>query len=247
MCFSRDGRRLAVARELDIDLYDALRGERLHTFRGHESYVNALGFTADGAKLVSASSETTLLVWDVAGVLARRPRAVARLDAEALKTCWRELSAADAQRAARSLAALVAAPRQSVPWLWGQLKPARAPGAGHVDRLLAKLVSDAFAVREQATRELEQLGPDAEAPLRRYLEGKLSAEARRRAERLLGRAESGGVSEPEHLRQCRALEVLERVGDNHALDLLRVLAAGSPEAWLTWQARSAVRRLRDYR
>src|SRR5262245_12556283 len=53
--------------------------------------------------------------------------------------------------------------------------------------LLKDLDSDQFAVREQATRELEKQGPSAHAFLRKALEGKLlSPEARRRVEKLVG-------------------------------------------------------------
>jgi hypothetical protein len=66
----------------------------------------------------------------------------------------------------------------------------RVPSAGPVEpqrvaRLLADLDSDQFTVREQATKELEKLGEAVEPALREALNGKLSAEARRRVQQVL--------------------------------------------------------------
>ncbi len=48
-------------------VWDAASGEPVQLFTGHRGEVRDLVFTPDGARLVSASADTTLLVWDVAG------------------------------------------------------------------------------------------------------------------------------------------------------------------------------------
>jgi WD40 repeat protein len=63
--FSADGRWLAWGENEDIQLYDLLRNRPLHTFRGHEGNVTDLRFTRDGRTLISASGDSTLLVWDL--------------------------------------------------------------------------------------------------------------------------------------------------------------------------------------
>jgi hypothetical protein len=100
------------------------------------------------------------------------------------------------------------------------------------------LDSDTFAEREAAARELKALGEAAEPALRKALEGGLSAEARRRAREVLD-----AVGGPERLRGLRALEVLERIGDADARDLLRRLAAGAPGTPLTQEASRSLQRL----
>lgn len=245
LAFSPEGRWLAVARDFYVELWDAQRGRLVHVFRGHDSSVTVVAFSADVRKLVSGSSDTTLLVWDLASVLARQPRGATPLQAETLAHLWQDLGAVDPQRAAGAMARLVDAPGQSVPWLRARLRPGVAPDRALVQRLLKQLDGEAFADREAASRALEKHGPDAEAELRAFLTQKLSVEARRRGERLAQRVAGGGLSDPEYLRQWRALEVLETIGDNKALDVLRLLASGPRDAWLSRQAASAVRRLRE--
>lgn len=56
----------AVARDRAmIQVRDFRTGEWLFNLRGHTGAIRSLAFTPDGAKLISASQDTTLLVWDV--------------------------------------------------------------------------------------------------------------------------------------------------------------------------------------
>ncbi len=69
-------------------------------------------------------------------------------------------------------------------------KPTAPPlDADKLKSLIAELDSDNFAVRERATHQLEAQGAHAQPALRKALEGKPSAEARRRMERLLHEGE----------------------------------------------------------
>lgn len=56
----------AVARDRAmIQVRDFRTGKLLFHLRGHTGIIRSLAFTPDGAKLISASQDTTLLVWDV--------------------------------------------------------------------------------------------------------------------------------------------------------------------------------------
>ena len=98
-------------------------------------------------------------------------------------------------------------------------------------------------MREQATAELEKVAGAVEAELRKALAGTPSAEMRERLKKVLD-AEGRGPS-AERLRQERALEVLEGAGTPEAKKLLAELAKGSPQAWLTREARAALDRLAE--
>ncbi len=247
--FSPDGRWLAwgVGNILDdeseaVHLWDVWRGEKVRPLLGHDRRVTGLAFAPDGRTLVSCSSDTTLLVWDLTGVAAWQPRPASRPDAAALGTAWNDLAGRDAKAAYQALQVLASAPAQSVAFLRERLRPAPPLDRKQVERWLADLDSDEFAQREKAVRELERLGERVEAPLRRLLAGSPSAEARRRAEELLAGIE-GPVSNAERLQQLRAVELLERIGKEVARELLKALAEGDPEAPLTRDAAAAFRRL----
>src|SRR5262249_3618467 len=70
--------------------------------------------------------------------------------------------------------------------------------------------SDRFAERERATRELARQAGRAEEGLRRFLTGRPSLEARRRAEDLLDRLR-GPLTDTQRLRRPRALEAPEHI------------------------------------
>ena len=98
-------------------------------------------------------------------------------------------------------------------------------------------------LREKAAEELEKVLDQVEGLLRRRLQESPSLEARRRIERLLAPLDER-VLPPERLRAGRALVVLEQVGTAAARQVLGGLARGSPDAWLTQEARNAMERVR---
>src|SRR5262249_19930441 len=109
-------------------------------------------------------------------------------------------------------------------------------------QLLIDLDSKRFELRRQAQSELEGLGEVAEPALRKALGGNPSLDVRQRVERLLDNL-SGQVPQAGQLGELRAVELLELMGSSEAQQLLRALAMGAPEARLTREARSAIRRL----
>src|SRR5439155_18851911 len=118
--------------------------------------------------------------------------------------------------------------------------------AERVSRLIAELRDTRFAVRARAFKELDQLDHLAEPALRKALAGRPSLEILRRMEQLLEEWQEPTRS-PERLRVSRALLVLEYIGSAEAQQLLRELAGGAPEAWLTQQARGSLDRLNRLR
>jgi hypothetical protein len=104
------------------------------------------------------------------------------------------------------------------------------------------LGSPQFQVREKATKELAAIGDMALPSLRMALAGILSPEIRQRLVSILDRFEGVGPS-PEVLRQIRAIEALEKIGNPEARRLIEKLAAGAPELPLRSEARASAGRL----
>jgi RNA polymerase sigma factor (sigma-70 family) len=164
-----------------------------------------------------------------------------------LDALWADLASDDVARRYLAVWVLAAAPRQAVPYLREKIQrvaPADARLRERVAKLIADLDSDAFAVREAATRELEKLADLAEPFLRKALEGNNSLEAQRRLKLLLEKAKGIDLS-AEQRRQLQAMEALEHSGTAEARRLLEDLATGAPQAWLTRRAVDTLKRLSE--
>jgi WD40 repeat protein len=197
-------------------------------------------FSPDGQRLAATTSDGQVFVWLLA--VAGRPPAV--LTPENLESLWADLKSSRPPRAFQAIFTLASAPRRTLPFLKKRLRPAAADPdlAGRLARLIAGLDDQRYAVRRNASRELEQLGMRAEPTLKRALEEAASAEVRRSAKRLLDKLAAAQLS-PEQLLAQRATDVLERIGTPEAKALLERLARGADGVWLTQEARASLGRL----
>jgi hypothetical protein len=222
--FSPDGRLLAQGRAGGaISIWETGSGKELGQLKGHRGDVATLAFAPDGKALASGSADTTGLIWDVSGP-AKRRTLVADLPERDVDARWADLAAGDAAKAFDAVAALAAAPRQTVPFLKTHLKHAPVPDAERITKLIAELDSDAFATRQKASAELEKVGEAAMPLLEKTLaEKEPSPEVRKRLEDLIAKA-SGKTPTGDALRQRRAIEILERIGTPEARQVLQTLA-----------------------
>jgi hypothetical protein len=201
--------------------------------------LHCLAFTPDGRSLVTGGDDTTILVWDVARFLKADQ---SRPSVKELEKLWERLASPKGTEAGEAMARLEAVPGQAVPFLRGRLRPATPVDAERVKQLLARLEDKRYTVRKQAERELDRLAERAEPFLRQRLKENPPIEVRQRVERLLEKL-TGFITQPEAMRQLRAVEVLEHLGSPDAQRVLRELARGAPEARLTREAKAALERL----
>jgi WD40 repeat protein len=219
--------------------------------RGHfdtPSPINALVLSPDERAAAAANEDGTALVWDLA-LLPRQPkRPLEDLAGADLNRLWSDLAGTDAVKAHQAQCELALHRVQAIAFLKQQLRKIVPPDDKRLQALLTELDSDYFVKRERASRELAELGDLAEPALRQALDKPLSAEVQRRIKDLLEQLEKarqpGAAPIPQQLRDSRAVEVLERLGNTEAQALLAELAEGYRQARLTQEAREALRRMR---
>jgi RNA polymerase sigma factor (sigma-70 family) len=237
IALSRDGTLLAAAlgdegKESSVHLWDVLTGKRVAALAGHRGKVTSLAFAPDSHRLASASTDTTVLIWDVAGLTADR----AAQSEKALAHLWDDLSA-DAPRAYAAVCQGAAAGNAAVAVLEGKVKPIASVDREKFNDWARQLDSEKFTDRERASQALADLGLAAEPLLRQTASRTTSAEVRTRVKRLLSLLETDGR------RSSHAIEILEMIGSPRTRRLLAQLAKGSADASLTQEAAAALKRL----
>ena len=135
-------------------------------------------------------------------------------------------------------------PARAVAFVKERWKPAPELDARRIDRLMAELDDDEFAVREKATEELERHTPKTEEAMRRLLLGGASAEAAHRIHQIMKDLQTPQTTPPSpELANLRVVELLETCGTDGARDLLQALGKGPEDAQLTREARAALGRM----
>ncbi len=198
-------------------------------------------FSPDGKTIATSSEDETIKLWEVRGGVAAPTRKI--IPATTHDSIWADLAEVDARKAAPALQMLHADPESAVKILKSRLKPALAEEGLHkqIASWVADLDSDEFQQRERAVKELAKYPLLAEAPIRKVLTGKHSAEFAERARKLLERMQEP-MTNPDTIRACRGIEVLEWAGTAEAQMLLKDLAAGARYARATEEARLALER-----
>jgi hypothetical protein len=201
--------------------------------------VSAIGLSPDGKRVATAHDDTTVLIWDIAD--AKPNRLYKSLGPSELKSLWEDLASPNARRGQTAVGAFIDDPGKSVRWLAEHLHAAKPVPADRIRQLIGQLDSPRFAERENALQELRRFGQDAEPALRRALDAKPSTEIRGRIESLFASIHSGNP--PETLRAIRALQALEAIGTREAIEVLKRLAQGDPDAQLTRDAQASLERV----
>ena len=133
-------------------------------------------------------------------------------------------------------------PADAVKFFAERIKPVETLDPKRVERLLADLDSNEFAVREAASKALAGLDEQATPYLEETLKSTASAEVRVRVTRILEQRRGAALT-ADQIRQIRAVMVLERIGDGEAKDVLKRWAGGPVGARLTTEAAAALKRL----
>jgi RNA polymerase sigma factor (sigma-70 family) len=239
LAFAPDGKTVAwsgIESTSAVILIEVRTARVRHRLRGDCPLVQCLQFSPDGSKLLSAGPDGSALVWDVFGRSPGMP--AGKPSPEQVAEWWSALSGPDAEDAYDTMQQMAANPTVAITLLREKLKPVKAVEAAKFAAHLTALDGPTFEGREAASRELVALGDAVEPRLRETRQKPPSLEVERRIDDILERIEAG------RLRSERAVEVLERIGDRAARQLLSEWAAGMPGAARTVDAAGAVGRMR---
>lgn len=237
--FSPDGKTLFAAIGNHIRVWDR-DGRPLAVFREHQGSITDLTTTADGRFLISASADGTALVWD----LRQQEREPIQMEVK-LEQCWLDLGSLDAAKAFAAVHSLRDDPGKTLPFVAERLKPTRMPDAGKIDALINDLGSANFSERRSAMKALEMLDVMAQKQIQSPLKTSdfLPAEALAALRRLVQKMDAPPTN-PDRLREVRAIETLEIIGSKQAKALLEKLAAGD-DSRLTREAKAALSRWKN--
>jgi hypothetical protein len=241
---SPDGRTLATAAgDGTLRLWDTGSGKELAAHKSLPVNSRLLAFAPDGRTLATAGAGVGAVLWDVPGPTAPGRLAVKDVTADRLGELWRELTGDDAARAWQALLALASAPKEALPFVQKQLRSGATPDARQIAKLIGDLDAEQFQERESATEDLIRAGKAVEAPVKKALENRPTAEAKQRLEYVLSKLSGAFGPNTEEVRAARAVELLEKVGGPEARKVLEEVAGGS-DSPLTAEARSALNRLK---
>jgi WD40 repeat protein len=240
--FSVDGRMVATNGPSGILLWEVATGKQRQAFSGADQNVNGMVFSPDGKTLVSSSVSGQVIFWDLAGMSKEEKAEAGKLTAKEAEQLWQDLQGDDGAKAWHAIKVLRAAPKVSVTLLGEKLKPAEGADAKKIEKLIADLDAENFDQRAKASAELERLGDQAEAALRKAQKGSPSIEASQRIDELLQKLSKGSLT-GEKLRISRALEVLEQANSEDAVSVLKKIAAGA-DGFTTDAAKASLQRIK---
>jgi Tol biopolymer transport system component len=241
-----DGRTIASGGfDHTVRLWDAFTGKELKKLEGHKQAVWAVRFAPDDKLLASGSDDHLVKLWKVQAVTERALAKGEKLAERDAAARWNDLGAEDAAKAYKAMAALSGDPESAVAVFKDKLKPVKeldSDAEKQVEKQIGLLDNDDFATRKKAMEALVALGAPAAPQLRRAVGKAGDVDVKLRLFVVLRQLEGSSLS-PAQLRTLRALETLERLGNDGAKEVLQGLAKGVAEAWLTREAKVSLARI----
>jgi RNA polymerase sigma factor (sigma-70 family) len=199
----------------------------------------------DGKALAAASADgKAVLLWRVAARQVAHKGPAVEVAGKELAALWQDLANADPAKQDAAWQKLGAAGDGALDFLRQQVRQVvvTAVDLKHLERLVAELDAEKFAVREKAARDLQAIGEPAVAALQRLLASKPSAEAEQRAKAVLQKIAEPAFT-PDQQRVLEVLDLLEQLGTPKAIALLEEIQRDAQVRRVQAAAQSAMQRL----
>jgi hypothetical protein len=240
MALSEDSRVVACSTRWGLSLWEVYTGTQIALLERRSNGVTKLMFAQSDSRLMSVT-ERGVLEWNLKPKsLSGDPQELQKDDLDKLSDALTEEDAVQGYRAVWTLAI---AKDKGAEYLKSSIKSVPREDAEVIGKWIVKLDAEKLAVREEASRHLVFLGPQALPHLRAALKETTSPEVTERLERAIGVLESWAVKDPETLRLLRAIWAFERIGTDVAKKALTTLSEGDSEARPTREAKAALERL----
>jgi len=168
--FSNDGKRLVAGGNAGGTLWDVESRQPLHRFKHGGSIVTSGAFSLDDSQFLTAGWDGTIRIWSAA-------------DAAPMGRIAMPVDRIDLSHSAQLLA--VAASRPAIQVFGYPFGPLSDAQRNQMTKIVADWESDAYEVREQATRQALELGWPAASRLQELSKSAPSAEVRVRARDVL--------------------------------------------------------------
>jgi WD40 repeat protein len=258
--FSSDGRMRVVVDDVTLQLIENTTDEVLvkrsiskpdaaAVRRSLRAAFNIVALSPDNRRCAAArADDNSVIVWSLAPNGWRDRARRDKLDDKQFQRLWTRLALHDGPAGYEAMWRLAAHGDPAVKKLADHLRAVRKPASEEerIAALIKNLDSDEFQVRTDAGDGLASMGESVRKPLRKALKAGVSLEASMRISAILERLENSSRQfSGEPLRRMRAIQVLEYIATDDAARLLEQLAAGAPEAQLTNDAQSALKRVRS--
>jgi WD40 repeat protein len=247
LSFSADGRTLAAlaADAPSILVWDLANNRTRCKFSHSPGKVMSMALSPDGKSLATVGGDgNVLFIRKVTSRELTHKGTLLELSPKELAELWTDLSNPDFSKVDVAWCKLADAGDNAIPFLRQQIRAVAVPAVDlkYLEKLIAELDSESFAVRETATKELVAVGEPAIGPLQRLLKNRPSLEAQKRAHFALEELKEPG-STPERLQALEALEVLEQVRTPMAIALLKEIERDTLIPQIRIMARQALERI----
>ncbi len=236
--FSPDGRLVAAASGEDkgARIWTIETGKEIATLRGHTRLTLCVAFAPDGLGLITGSSDTTALRWDISRSVAPAPPPASPQD---LDKAWDELADRLGPAAWAAQKTILAAGQAGAALLADRIKPLAVDRAA-VARQILDLDAEEFQLRENASVALADVSDMILPDLKTALAGAFSAELKTRLSELIEHAGNTQSAGGERLRLIRACWLLQLAGGDDAKRGLAKLASAKDASRLVRDAKTAL-------